>query len=136
MIVVRVVGVPAASPRALLITAVRWTAALASGAAAITAPKSAVMPNAARTGTDKRMLSPCYRVQGVIPRSKALFGMPARRFGPGTLYRIYRELVFETFLTYLFLFRDKPEYFVTGRTLNKFAKSDRVPLSMCFRNRD
>jgi hypothetical protein len=68
-------------------------------------------------------------VQGISPRSKALLGMPARRFGPGTLYRIYREFLCETFLAYLFLFRDKPECFVAGRILNKFAKSDRVPLS-------
>jgi hypothetical protein len=63
--------------------------------------------------------------------------MPARRFGPGMLFRIYRELLSETFLAYLFhyfVFRDKPECPIAGRTLNKFAKSDRVQLGMCFRN--
>jgi hypothetical protein len=97
MVLAREVGVAVASPRAPLMTAVRRAAALASGAATVTTPKKAVTPSAASTGIDKRMLSPCCRVQGMCPHSKALLGMPARRFGPGTLVRIYRELLSETF---------------------------------------
>ena len=59
--------------------------------------------------------------------------MPARWFGPGTLFRIYRQLLSETFLAYLFPLRDKPECSVAGRILNKFAKSDRVPTQRVFR---
>jgi hypothetical protein len=66
MLAVREVGVTAASPRAPLTAAVRWTAAFASGDAMVTTPKNAVMPNAASTGTDKRMSSPCYLVQGSV----------------------------------------------------------------------
>jgi hypothetical protein len=50
------VRVTTASPRGPL-TTVRRTRALASGAAAVTTPKNAVMPSAASTGTDKRIVA-------------------------------------------------------------------------------
>jgi hypothetical protein len=65
-VLVRDVGVVVASPRAPLMTAVRRAAALASGAATVATPKKAVTPSAASTGIDKRMLSPCCRVQGSV----------------------------------------------------------------------
>jgi hypothetical protein len=115
-IVVRDVGVTAASPRAPLTAAVRRMAALASGDATVMTPKNAVMPNAASTGTDKRMLSPCYLVQRVSPHSKALFGMPARRFSPGTLFRIIASFFRKHFWLTYFQFQDKPECWLPDDT--------------------
>ena len=62
---------------------------------------------------------------------KTLFGRSVRRVRPGT----YRELVSETSLDSL-RFSDIPECLAAGRTYNKFAKSDRVPIRPAFACQD
>jgi hypothetical protein len=100
--------------------------ALASGAAMVTIPKNAVILSAASTGTDKRIVASFLGVQQIKPHSKTLSGRPMQRLCPGSLFRIYRELLPETFLCSFPI--SKPECFVAGRTSTKFAKSNRVPV--------